>query len=86
MADKEFTAREMSQELQGTAKERMEEEKSIVLTMTTGNKPNVVFSGFWNGHFIRAAMNSISKAYRLRRFKNIRPHAGVKKEEGDAKA
>ena len=69
------TGHGLSKGLEGTYKERMEEEKSIVLTMTLGKRPEVAFTGFWNFRFIKAAMNSIAKAYRLRRFKPIRPEA-----------
>ena len=66
------TGAELSEGLQGTYKERMEEEKSIVLTMVPGQRPAVVFTGFWNFKFIKAAMNSIARNYRLRRYKPIR--------------
>ena len=63
------TGRALSDALQGDAKERMEEEKTIMLRMTAGSRPEVTFTGFWNGRFIRAAMDSVAKAYRLRRFR-----------------
>ena len=92
---KPLTARELSSELGGTFEERMTEEKTILLKMIPGKRPEIVFTGFWNGKFIKAAMNSISKAYRLRRYKSRRPYAtsGIgtkepsmgegKKEEGN---
>jgi hypothetical protein len=52
-------------DLSEVLKERVEEEKKIVLRMLPGKKPEIVFSGFWSGKYIKAAMDSIAKAYRL---------------------
>lgn len=81
-----LTAGELKLEL-GGYKERLEGDKSIVLTMTHGSRPAVEFGGFWNGKLIGNAMNAISRAYRLQRHKNARAHATVpnQKENGDAK-
>ena len=38
--------------------EKVEEEKTILVKMTPGQRPEVFFSGFWNGKLIKAAMNS----------------------------
>ena len=65
----ELKGRDLSQGLQGTYEQRMQEEKTILLKMVPGKKPNVMFTGFWNGHFIKAAMDSIAKAYRLARYR-----------------
>ena len=46
---------------------RLNEPKSISLTMTSGHKPEVSFTGFWTGRDIKAAMNSVARAYRLHR-------------------
>lgn len=67
---------ELSDALIGTPKERMEEEKTIVVNFKPGERPKVMFTGFWNGTILKAAMNSISKAYRLRRNRPSRA-AGV---------
>ena len=72
---------ELAGALQGTAKERLEEERTIVLTMTAGQRPVVNFTGFWSGKFIRAAMDSIARAYRLRRNSASRPIGGRKQEQ-----
>ena len=52
-------------ELSEVLKERVEEEKKIVLRILPGKKPEVTFSGFWSGKYIKAAMDSIAKAYRI---------------------
>lgn len=71
----ELTARDFRNDLSGTFKERMEEEKSILITLRYGSRPEVKFSGFWNGKLISSAMNAISRSYRVLRHKNIRTHA-----------
>lgn len=71
--DNRLTAKMLSPALQGSYKERMEEEKTIILKYTPGKRPDVFFTGFWNGTFIKAAMGSISRAYRLRRRDTTRP-------------
>ena len=73
----ELTAKDLKQGLAGTVNQRMEEDRSIVLTMKHGEKPDVNFNGFWNGHLVKNAMNAISRGYRLRRHKDIRAHASV---------
>ena len=52
-------------DLSDVLKERVEEEKKIVLRILPGKKPDVTFSGFWSGKYIKAAMDSIAKAYRV---------------------
>ena len=70
--------------LQGSEKQRLEEEKSITIKMVPGEKPQVEFVGFWNGRILNAAMNSISRAYRLRRHHVIREaKVETKGGEGD---
>lgn len=83
----------MSNALMGSDTQRKEEVKTILLTFKPGEKPDVQFTGFWDGKFLRAALNSISKAYRLRRNKptgpavqekqDLAPKETGKKEEGD---
>ena len=65
----ELKGRDLSQGLQGTYEQRMQEEKTILLKMVPGKKPTVVFTGFWNGHFIKAAMDSVARAYRLAKWR-----------------
>lgn len=73
-------AGELSDALASDLKQRLEEEKTIVLRMVPGQRPDVTFTGFWTGKFVQAAQNSISKAYRLRRFKPQRlPNTGSTK-------
>lgn len=52
--------------LQGSLIERDKEIKTLVIKMIPGKRPEVLFSGFWNGRILRAAISSISKAYRTR--------------------
>lgn len=60
-------AKNIYQEIGGTFDDRMSQERSIHLTMTLDKRPEVVFTGFWNGKFIQAAMNAIARQYRQRR-------------------
>lgn len=90
--DKPLTAKMLADGLQGTKAERDTEEKMIVLRMTLGQRPVVEFSGFWTGKYIKSALSSISKAYRIRRHKmigrvherdNQPPKSGVEGGKGD---
>lgn len=91
--EKPLTARVLSDALKPEAKPvgKVEEARTIVLTMVPGNRPEVKLEGFWNGRFIRSAMDSIAKAYRLRKYegsrkrgedKSVRPDIGGRKPEG----
>jgi hypothetical protein len=73
----ELRAADIKQELSGTINQRETELKTILITMQHGEKPNVVFTGFWNGHLVRNAENAISRAYRHQRHKSIRANATV---------
>lgn len=68
----ELKGRDLSDGLQGTLKQRMEGERTIWIRVVAGEQPEVIFTGFWSGKFIRAAQNSISRAYRRRKFKPYR--------------
>jgi len=46
-------------------KTKIEEEKTLTLRILPGKRPEVEFHGFWTGKFIRSAMDSIAKAYRV---------------------
>ena len=65
--------RQLADALMGSYKERMEEEKTIFLVFKPGERPSVNFTGFWSGKFIRAAMDSIAKAYRMAKSRPSRP-------------
>ncbi len=60
----------MGTELQEVLKDKVvnkeEEEKTLTLRILPGKRPEVTFQGFWSGKFIRSAMDSIAKAYRMR--------------------
>jgi hypothetical protein len=74
-AEQTLRAAELKSGLAGTPEERDKEDRSIVLTMKHGEKPEVIFNGFWNGRLVQNAMNAISRGYRLRRHKAIRANA-----------
>jgi hypothetical protein len=40
-------------------------EKSLTLTISPGKRPVVIFTGMWTGKYIKAAMDSIAKCYRV---------------------
>ena len=84
--DRGLTAKMLKDQLSGSYDERMKEDKTILITMSAGAKPTVEFTGFWNGMLLRKAMDSVAKAYRVRRVKNTHPARGEsKKEEGNEK-
>lgn len=60
-------ASKLSKELGGDMDDRMSQERTIHLKMTLDSRPEVIFTGFWNGKFIQAAQNAIARAYRQRR-------------------
>ena len=66
-----ITAEALSSVLQGTVEQRKEEEKTIVIRMIEGQRPEVDFTGFWTGKLMKAAINGLSRAYRLRRHRMI---------------
>ena len=72
LAPKPLTASKLSEAL-ASSKERIEGEKTVMVKMVMGKRPEVTFSGFWNGKFIAGAVNSIARAYRLQRSRPSRP-------------
>lgn len=77
---------DLSKELAGSYDERMREDKTIVITLSYGKKPDVVFTGFWSGKLVSSATNAIARSYRLLKYKNIRPNPTTpNKENGDAR-
>ena len=67
------TARELSQALSGSPSQHKEETKTITLTFAPRAPAEVVFTGQWSGRLIRSALNAISRGYRRRKYKQIRP-------------
>ncbi len=47
-------------------------DRTLKVVFNKNSKPEVTFTGFWNGRFIRVATNAIAKAYRLRRLTKLR--------------
>ena len=68
----QHNARELSQGLSGSPEQRAEENKTLYLVFAPGVKAEVSFTGMWSGRLVRSAFNAISKAYRRRRYKQIR--------------
>lgn len=71
-----LTANQLSEDLGISLQQKLESEKTLTVKLTPGKKPEVTFSGFWTGKFIQAAMNSIARAYRVRRLR-AKPQAIV---------
>lgn len=69
--------------LQGTVEERNLETKTLIVTMIVGKRPEIKFTGFWNGKMLQAAMNSIAKAYRTRRHDVVNTERRKEKEKGN---
>ena len=65
-------ASQFSNALESTPKEHFECNGTITLKMTPTARPEVIFTGFWNGRFIQAAFKAISRAYRERRHRPSR--------------
>ena len=70
-----LTAKDLKQELSGDYKQRIEETKVVTITFVYGERPDVVFSGFWNGRLVKNAQNALSRSYRHRRHKQVRSKA-----------
>lgn len=64
---KHLKSKNIYAEIGGTFDDRMAQSRTIHLTMTLDKRPEVIFTGFWNGKFIQAAMNAIARQYRQRR-------------------
>ena len=62
-----------AEELRDELRPKVEGEKSLLLTISPGKRPEVVFTGFWTGKYIKAAMDSIAKCYRVARRTAILP-------------
>ncbi len=61
-------AKDLSEEL----KPNVEGEKWLTLKIIPGHRPEVTFTGLWTGQYIKAAIDGIAKAYRLRGRDEIR--------------
>lgn len=64
-----LTAEDLREELRPP----VEGEKSLLLKIAPGKRPEVVFTGTWTGKYIKAAMDSIAKCYRVTRRRVITP-------------
>lgn len=60
-------------DLQNELRPSIDGEKGLTLKIAPGKRPEVVFTGFWTGKYIKAAMDSIAKAYRVARRAVILP-------------
>ena len=54
-----------AEELRDELRPPVEGEKSLLLRINPGHRPEVVFTGMWTGKYIKAAMDSIAKSYRV---------------------
>jgi len=56
---------------------KVDGEKTILLKMIPGQRPEVTFTGMWTGKYIAAATNSIAKAYRVARRNITSPRVSI---------
>ena len=68
-----LTAKDVSRVLAPESKE----ERTLLLKLVPGKKPEVTFTGLWSGKYVSAAIGSISRAYRVWRAKAILPAVKV---------
>ena len=54
-----------AEDLRDVLRPDVDGEKSLLLKMIPGKRPEIVFTGTWTGKYIRAAMDSIAKSYRI---------------------
>lgn len=66
-----------AEELRDELRPTVDGEKSLLLKIIPGKRPEVVFTGFWTGKYIKAAMDSIAKCYRVARRTAILPASKV---------
>ena len=55
--------------------------RELSLKIIPGKRPEVTFTGFWTGKYIKAAMDSIAKGYRMCRRRVILPTQKVVEEK-----
>jgi hypothetical protein len=56
-----------AEELRDELRPDVDAEKSLTLKIIPGQRPEVTFTGTWTGKYIKAAMDSIAKCYRITR-------------------
>ena len=64
-----LTAGELRDELRPS----VEGEKTLLIEISPGKRPEVTFTGAWSGKYIKAAMDSVAKAYRITRRRVMTP-------------
>jgi hypothetical protein len=82
-------SRTLSDALGGSIEDRMKAPRTMSMRIEADGRIAVDFGGFWNGKLLHGALNAVSKAYRMRRYKNVRPNPSVPNkgvEDGDKKA
>lgn len=72
MPEKVAIGTSRSGQLGGSLEQRMADPRTILIEIKEGEKPEVTFTGFWNGRLIHNAQKILSRAYRTRRFKPLR--------------
>jgi len=60
-------------ELKDELRPQVDGEKTIFIRMESGKRPDVTFTGFWTGKYLKGAIDSIAKAYRMARRRVILP-------------
>lgn len=70
-----LTAQDLKHDLGGTLQERLLAEKTVFVSIKSGQKPEVIFTGFWNGKMVHNAQNALARAYRSLVHKNMRAQA-----------
>ena len=66
-----------AEDLRDALRPDVEGEKTILIRMTPGKRPDVTFTGAWTGKYIKGAIDSIAKAYRIARRRLILPSPKV---------
>jgi len=67
-----FKASQLTESLGGTLKQRIEMERTVTVSMYSDRRqPEVVFTGFWTGKFIKGAINAIGREMRHRRMQKV---------------
>lgn len=62
-----------AEDLRDELRPSVDGEKSLTLKITPGQRPVVSFTGTWTGKYIKAAMDSIAKCYRITRRSVLTP-------------
>ena len=73
-----------AEELRDELRPSVEGEKTLTIKMVPGKRPEVTFTGAWTGKYIKGAIDSIAKAYRVTRRRVIPPTPKVEASQTQA--